>query len=639
MSRNAGAVRLQQRLADKYKHPSDLDTSGSQITLPSDAFTFVTVPDHFRALLPLAVVQHPRDEQLQCRFIDKLASAYDRFVSGTLQAIRESGNSSGKQIKVCALDLAEVTAGVRGHASGAFTVSLNEGDAWADFSLGLSRLFSLGGGRFFTHTSRPGSDAIDEQLRALKGALAERGISEVVLVDDHAFSGKTIESVVSLLRQQEISVKSVTTYTRVNSLKLDGIEVKPVKGFVGDRILERADLVEPRYFLIGSAGCVVELPNKKLARAPYVLPFGSPVDRASIPANEATPFSRRLITLNQGFFRAWAEVTGKEPVVADLDPLFGRLMVLHGFDEKSPVQGLLASCSERLEHRINRRTELERVQSDLRPLGLPQDIVFLDINDTILKSGDSEVNALVTEQLQRRIRKLQDLGVSVGLCSDSPLPQMINFAAQFGITGPIIAENGNIISNSGKKTILRRLENIDALRDRINQVASRRQLTVRDDRVAVEFGGSGSRIETGTYSFGRDRQTSISVFGDVDFIEDLKREFEDEANLQTFGVDASPRAGIYGFFAMHPCPIRSGKADTLRMLAKFGHRVTMIGNSMSDFVEPNGGVDVGMVGNHSLTDGQLAQCRYSTTVNLTLGVVNLLHQIEYARLKERQNGA
>lgn len=636
MSPVAQAMELQAKLAGRFKHPSDIDTSGAVINLPEESFTFVTVADHYRALQPLAAVQHPDDEQRQFDFIERMAPAYDRFVHELFGAVREAGNSAGTKISVCSLDAAYLMDEVRQRVQGAFVISLNEGDLWADFRLGLSRLFSLGGEIFSTHTSRPGFKAIDEQLQALKTVMAEKQVDKVVLVDDHAFSGKTIESVVTMLSQQGIEVERVVTYTRVNSLaalEKSGIPVQPVKSFGGERLLDRADLVEPRYFLIGAAGCVVELPNNSLARAPYVLPFGSPNARASIPDREAAPFSRRILALNQDFFRSMQEILSRPPLVSDLDPLVVRLMGFHGFSGEMPVQQVLALCTERLEDRVARRKDIERVQSKLRPLGLPGDIVFLDINDTILKSGDSDVNVLVKEQLKRRIRALQELGVHVGLCSDSPLPQMERFADSFGIKGPLIAENGSIIANDGQKTILNRLEGIDRLRERIRSVASRLQREQGEDRVAVEFGGASSPTTPGTYSFGRNREATISVFGDPALIRALEAEFKEDT--KTLGIDANPNAGSYGFFAIHPAPVARGKAETLRMLARFGIRVTIIGNSDSDFVEPvefNGGrIDVGMVGNHTLSPEKLRRCTYRTVCNYTMGVCNILRQIERDR--------
>lgn len=636
MSPVAQAMELQAKLAGRFKHPSDIDTSGAVIHLPEESFTFVTVADHYRALQPLAAVQHPDDEKGQFDFIERLAPAYDKFVTGLYDVIRECGQSSGRSSVVCSLDSAELTREVRRRVEGKFVVSLNEGDLWADFRLGLSRLFSLGGERFTTHTGRPGFSAVHRQLRALKEIVQQKRIEGVALVDDHAFSGKTIETVVGILQEQGIKVELVATGTRVNalaSIEESGIHVDPVKRFMGDTRPTKIDLVESRYFLFGAAGCVVELPDGSLARAPYVLPLGSPHERASIPKEEAAPFSRRVIDLNQEFYRAFSEAIGRPALVSDLDSSFQRLAGFHGFRPDEPLQQLFSKCSARLEALTVKRLELEGQQHKMRPLRVSgKRVVFLDLDHTIIRPGASEVDPAQRENLIRRIEAVQRTGAEVGLNSDSPLGPLQDFASRYGMSGMVLAELGAVVGYRGQSVILRELERQGELLRRIHTVASSFQLQRGDDALAAVFGGTGPTIQPGTYRLGAGRKASISVFGSPSFIDALGEEFR--GDQERYGIDVNPKAtNGYGFFAIHSRPIAKGKGETLTMLARLGMRLVMIGDSLPDFVEPfeeeyGGSVSVGLVGNHSVPGHLAERCQFRTGLFHTAGVCELLDQCE-----------
>ena len=66
-------------------------------------------------------------------------------------------------------------------------------------------------------------------------------------------------------------------------------------------------------------------------------------------------------------------------------------------------------------------------------------LVVADVDGTLLSSGE-----LVSPEVAKSVHSLENCGIMVGLASGRPLTRMEPLAAELGIRGPIIAENGNI---------------------------------------------------------------------------------------------------------------------------------------------------------------------------------------------------
>ena len=66
-------------------------------------------------------------------------------------------------------------------------------------------------------------------------------------------------------------------------------------------------------------------------------------------------------------------------------------------------------------------------------------LVMTDVDGTITTGGDS-----ISPAVSHAIRRLEDQGIIVGLVSGRTLPKLESMAHDFGITGPIIAENGGV---------------------------------------------------------------------------------------------------------------------------------------------------------------------------------------------------
>ena len=230
----------------------------------------------------------------------------------------------------------------------------------------------------------------------------------------------------------------------------------------------------------------------------------------------------------------------------------------------------------------------------LRSLGLPQRVVFLDVDDTLVKVGGrfEDLDPKLLSLFRSQTARLKLLGCEIGLGSDSPQPQLARLASWLGISGPIIAENGSLVSYSGKVAALESFETCAALRQEILATAKElphyRQMT---DCTSRQFGGDAVIFELNEWAFGADRQASVSVFGPAAFLQQIV----DRMGGEKPGMDCAYESN---FLAFHPAQdFRRAKAQTLAEISKTGVEVVMIGNSLSDWVEPEHRVHCLLVGN------------------------------------------
>jgi nicotinic acid mononucleotide adenylyltransferase len=145
----------------------------------------------------------------------------------------------------------------------------------ATTNLAVSRLYAVGGYQALGHVARPGAPPLDEQLAAIPAGT-------YTLCDDDHVSGGTLVAVRSLLPP-----RVVVSGTRLAVAHGDDEEV-----------------VDSRDFLLGAddGGLVIELPDGRIGRAPYLLPYVDPSARCCVPPGQVHAFSSRLWTLNERTF-------------------------------------------------------------------------------------------------------------------------------------------------------------------------------------------------------------------------------------------------------------------------------------------------------------------------------------------------
>ena len=176
------------------------------------------------------------------------------------------------------------------------------------YNIETSRLFDISDvqKKYINLIGRIGFDSIESQINKI-----DEG--NYILVDDDSATGKTIREVMGLL-PEKINIEQIYLLANIFNEKI-------------------FDIVDFRDFIIGasSGGLVVRLPNKEVARAPYMLPYVSLKSRASIPAIKEMEMSIKIWELNKEFYKK----IGGNIKLSQTDIGFKKLMNYIGFDDNT----------------------------------------------------------------------------------------------------------------------------------------------------------------------------------------------------------------------------------------------------------------------------------------------------------------
>jgi len=177
------------------------------------------------------------------------------------------------------------------------------------FNLPLSRMFSSNGYNQIGWIKRPESDKeISDVISDIKNCG-----EELFLFDDDSFTGGTFKKASSLIGEN-IILGYKTLIKRTDE--------------------EIADI---RDFIIGAkfGGLVVRLPNGKIGRVPYFMPFSCPSTRASIPFEFAQEFSVKMLELNKELL--------SDKKLGDLPEPNREIFYLMGFCDNSSMNEVILS--------------------------------------------------------------------------------------------------------------------------------------------------------------------------------------------------------------------------------------------------------------------------------------------------------
>ncbi len=536
------------------------------------------------------------------------AEQYDKFTTRLMEELLRGYEHRGTP-EIHLYDWKEIEDATRERVGASDVISLDPLYKEGATSLRLSRGYYTGGLKSFGQVPKPQELNTADQL----GGLSASGERRASIVEDDIFTGGSIGRIVDLLRDTGIEIDKVVPGIQVGSqktLQKKGIMLDPVVSYEFDQatsqktadqpeaIYDRVDLGDPRDFCIGLSGLVVRLPNGDLGRAPYLLPFVSPHARATIPADQEREFSQRILQLNYDFWSGIDQKLGRKVMLRDMDPAF--VAFINGFYNIDTNTGMADLCqffAENMDELWEKTRNIGQREQQLDEMGIGKDVVFIDVNGTMISSDAKDTN-LPPEQVarfQELVQQLAEKGVQVGLNSDSPLAMLQRFAAQVGLeNGPILAENGMLLVKGNKKMVLGSVDP-QTLQERITKFATDLGFKRVDNVIAVEFGGHQPDFQKGEWGFGYGREATLSVFAPPELITALGENMSSSTGIT---MDVSPQ---YNFFAAHPgTSYRENKGKTLDMLRQFGRRVSMIGDSKSDFVPPQTGVDCYFVSNHSL---------------------------------------
>ncbi|OGH18507.1 MAG: hypothetical protein A3A47_00250 [Candidatus Levybacteria bacterium RIFCSPLOWO2_01_FULL_37_20] len=602
---------------------------GSKIEVGPDVdFIYIMRKDGKFAMPPIAQ-KMATDYQLHEEVLTQtFLEEYDTFFAKLADIFKWAYSSRGNfELHLFDPDILESQ--VRLKSSGQPIVSLDPLMNQGVQEFGVSRGYFLGGTKDFDQVARPGYSTLSNQSHDI--ATSVNG-HPVTVSEDDIFSGGSVIASLNALLESGVAINKVIPGIQIGKPKKlsdMGLSVDPIIEYQttdGADIFSKLDLGDPRDYLLGASGLVIKLPNGEYGRAPYILPFVSTTARAGIPVEIENEFALKALQANFEFFNTVQDKTGKPVLLKHMDHSF--LVYMHqmyGVDPNTEMGQITAWLMENIDGFWETTKKQGEFQEKLALLKLPEDIVFLDVNGTLFP--DDAVTGYIPEDdialLNQAVATVKSKGLAVGLCSDSPLPQLQEIAKKLGVDGPIIAENGNIIFNDGQALTLNELPEIETHKNKIIKQAKKLGFQQTEDCTAPEFGGKQVDVNNSQWSFGANRKTSVTVFGPSQLIDQLGLYFNHQ---QGFNTDCSPE---YNFFAIHPGEnYKQNKGYTLNTLSAYGHNIVMVGNSMSDWVEPEHGVVCAFVGGARINGNATNKAGYISDKPTMKGVIDILEKIQ-----------
>ncbi|MFH8797248.1 hypothetical protein [Streptomyces sp. NPDC017941] len=257
-------------------------------------------------------------------------------------------------------------------------------------------------------------------------------------------------------------------------------------------------------------------------------------------------------------------------------------------------------------------------------------VVLLDVNGTLVPHDTpGPPPPRTADRLARAVSLAHGAGVCVGLCSDSPLEQLLALGHHLGLGPPgrfpVVAENGAVVAWDGRLRPTRPFPHRAAVRAVVSRWARAAGLRQSEDVVGPEFGGG--RPPGDAWAFGANRRSSVSVFAPPDPVTAWAR------SLTCWGrragarltVDAAP---CHSYLGVHSCvPLRSGKRRVLAELARAGHRVVMVGDSLADWVPPGTGVRCAFVADANVPAAVRGACWHAAARPGAAGVEEVLRRV------------
>ena len=201
---------------------------------------------------------------------------------------------------------------IQGYVGDAPIVSMDEiyidCDNKTIFSLDCTRITGKSG--LVSRINPNQENGVIKQVKRLANIFKENNTKEIVLIDDVVYSGSVISQITDMFANEGINVISVIcaistedAYIKFNQEMKYGLKCGYLmKKDVIDEICER-----DFYFGIAQSGMFKEV-DGKFYKAPYFLPFGDPVARASVSKDKAESFSKSCINRS---LMLWEEIEKK----------------------------------------------------------------------------------------------------------------------------------------------------------------------------------------------------------------------------------------------------------------------------------------------------------------------------------------
>lgn len=198
-------------------------------------------------------------------------------------------------------------------------------------TIGLSRLFELSGSQVFV--KKIISRIAGKDLKEILGRFIQ---GSYTFVDDDIATGTTLRLI------EEQLPKGIQFSKKIS------LSAEVFKDLYPNDEYSFWDIIDARDFLMGSrkSGLVVQLFNGGTARATYMLPYTSLINRVGIPPDQEKSFSYEILNLNSDFHKD-IQIDLK---LKDTDPEFQKLMRSIGFRDQTRLSDVCA-WHQQISHR------------------------------------------------------------------------------------------------------------------------------------------------------------------------------------------------------------------------------------------------------------------------------------------------
>lgn len=172
------------------------------------------------------------------------------------------------------------------------------------YSLDVTRL--TGSKEMISRRNPLDKNGVRKQVESISKTLKQQGKDEIILLDDVIYSGSVIDYISKLFKENNINVvgagaaiASSEAYNRFSSLD----EKIKCEFLMSNQVID--EICERDFFYGIAQSGMVKKENGVAYKAPYVLPYGDPVARASCPEDKKEYFSRELIKIS---LKLWQEI-------------------------------------------------------------------------------------------------------------------------------------------------------------------------------------------------------------------------------------------------------------------------------------------------------------------------------------------
>ncbi len=172
--------------------------------------------------------------------------------------------------------------------------------------------------------SRNGTNTFNSvtlQIQSISKYLLDRGIKNIILADDVVFSGSVLRTVINLFKEQNIEVIGIRSAISTSSSYQLFNEILPLGLKCGYLMSEQViDQICERDFYFGIAGSGISTIgiDKTIYKAPYFIPYGDPVARASIPQKDQITFSKNCLARSIILWEEIERLSKRKILIKDL---------------------------------------------------------------------------------------------------------------------------------------------------------------------------------------------------------------------------------------------------------------------------------------------------------------------------------